>query len=137
MMYMKRGIDRFICFLIVVTFSCSGWSMSLCDYRSPESTISDVGMSFLYRYLDGSAEQDINRGQLKLDYNRLFNSPNFGYELSLNNSMTISELNLYSFSAMAAEVYNTIFPLKHHISALLAPKLRALPAPNTKLLDCS
>lgn len=102
MMYMKRGMDRFICFLIVVTFSCSAWSMSLCDYRSPESTISDVGMSFLYRYLDGSVEQDINRGQLKLDYNRLFNSPNFGYELSLNNSMTISELNLYSFSAMAA-----------------------------------
>ncbi len=100
-MYMKRRIHRFICFLIVLAFSGSAWGMSLCDYRSPESTISNVGMSFLYRYCNGSAEQDINRGQLRLNYNRLFNSPNFGYELSTHNNMTISALNLYSFSAMA------------------------------------
>lgn len=68
-------------------------AMPLCDYRSPRTDLSNLGMSFSYHYRNDPyslAVQDVNTGELKVDYTRLFDSPDFGFNASVNSDITIS-----------------------------------------------
>lgn len=68
-------------------------AMPLCDYRSPRTDLSNLGMGFSYHYRNDPyalAVQDVNTGELKVDYTRLFDSPDFGFNASVNSDITIS-----------------------------------------------
>ncbi|MGC9529012.1 MAG: hypothetical protein ACP5G2_00060 [Candidatus Bipolaricaulaceae bacterium] len=58
-------------------------SISLCDYVSPETNLSDLGLSLSYRYFDdrSTAEVDESGGRLGLAFSQLYDSPDFGFTL--------------------------------------------------------
>jgi len=79
--------------LVVVTVAAQ--AVPLCDYRSPLTDLSDLLMSFSYQYVNdpyGSKERDINAGQFRVDYKRLFDTPEYGFDIELSNKLDISLL---------------------------------------------
>jgi len=78
---MKR-LGALVC-LLLFAMSSIAWGVSLCDYRSPVTALTDARMSFAYRYYNDAAtpEIDVNSGRLGVDYDQLFDSPNYGFTL--------------------------------------------------------
>ena len=88
-----------LCLMLV---SAASAAIPLCDYRSPRTDFSELGMSFSYQYHNdpyGVTAEDITTGQLNVDYKHLLDSPDFGADLSVRNDMTISVSGLSSFLA--------------------------------------
>ena len=80
---MKRlGVLAVLCALVGALGS-STWGLSLCDYRSPITALTDAGMTFSYRYYNDAATPviDVNSGRIGVDYDQLFDSPNYGFTL--------------------------------------------------------
>lgn len=80
------------------------WAVPLCEYRSPRTDLLDLGISFSYTYHNdpyGISAQDHNFGQLLVDYTRLFDSPTIGFNIFVENDMTISVLHLSSYLTTA------------------------------------
>ncbi len=70
-------------------------AVPLCDYRSPLTDLSDLLMSFSYQYVNdpyGSKERDVNTGRFIVDYKRLYDTPEYGFDVELNNQLDISVL---------------------------------------------
>lgn len=70
-------------------------AVPLCDYRSPLTDLSDLLMSFSYQYVNdpyGSRERDKNGGQFSVDYKRLYDTPEFGFDVELANKLDIALL---------------------------------------------
>lgn len=75
-------------------------AVPLCNYRSPRTNLSDLEISFSYNYHNdpyGLSDRDRNFGQLKVDFTRLYDSPEFGFDASIKNDMTISVLRLSTY----------------------------------------
>jgi len=77
--------------LLVVGLGVSAWAVSLCDYRSPITALTDARMSFAYRYYNDAATPvvDVNSGRIGLDYDQLFDSANFGFSLGGSVELTV------------------------------------------------
>ncbi|MBU0595193.1 hypothetical protein KJ567_00710 [Candidatus Bipolaricaulota bacterium] len=69
--------------VIAMGFALTGWAISLCDFHSPVTYLSDMRLSFGYRYFDDAATAgvDVNSGRVTLDYDQLFDSPDFGFTM--------------------------------------------------------
>jgi hypothetical protein len=76
----KMGIIA--CLLLLA--SASAWALSICDYKSPETSLIDARMTFGYRYYDdiNTVGTDVNSGRLTADYDQLYDSPNYGFTIS-------------------------------------------------------
>jgi hypothetical protein len=70
--------------LLLLGVAATAWAVGLCDYTSPESSLTDVTFSFSYRYFNdaGTVEVDESGGRAAIDYSRLYDSPNIGYTFS-------------------------------------------------------
>lgn len=75
---MKRRGLFVLGLLVLVTIPLS--AISLCDYHSPETSLTDVGMSMNYRYFDdgGTPEVDVNSGRVEVDFSHVYDSPSLG-----------------------------------------------------------
>jgi len=73
-----------VCCLLFVMVATSAWALSICDYKSPETSLKDARLSFGYRYYDDAATPgtDVDSGQLTADYDQLYDSPNYGFSIS-------------------------------------------------------
>ena len=72
----------------------------LCDYQSFDTNISDLDIGFSYHYHNdpyGISERDVSEGELHFGYDRLYDSPDFGFDIAVRNDMNISTLTLSSF----------------------------------------
>lgn len=98
-------VRRFVaCLLCILLCSVSALAIPLCDYRSPRTDFTSLGMSFSYQYHNdpyGLAERDVSAGRFQANYKRLFDSPEFGFKLAAKGDMTISLLGLSSFLVTA------------------------------------
>jgi len=58
--------------------------LSLCDYYTPETSLSDMNLSFNYRYFDDPATEgiDVSSGRVSVGYNRLYDSADMGFTLA-------------------------------------------------------
>lgn len=76
----KMGIV--VCLLLLA--SASAWALSICDYKSPETSLTDARMTFGYRYYDdiNTVGTDVNSGRLTADYAQLYDSPSYGFTIS-------------------------------------------------------
>ena len=76
----KTGIV--LCLLLLT--GTSVWALSICDYKSPETSLTDARLSFGYRYYDdaNTAGADVNSGRFAADYDQLYDSPNYGFTIS-------------------------------------------------------
>ncbi len=89
---------------LVLGLGVSVVALSACSYVSPETSLQSLGMSMSYRYFDdfGTLEVDSSGGRAALDYNRLFDSPDFGYTLTSNAEILLVNLLPTSGSGDAA-----------------------------------
>jgi len=69
--------------VVLLGFALTGWPVSICEYHSPVTYLSSMRVSFAYRYFDDAATSgvDVNSGRITLDYDQLFDSPDFGFTL--------------------------------------------------------
>jgi len=69
--------------VMVIGFALTGWAISLCEFYSPVTYLSDMRLSFGYRYFNDAATAgvDVNSGRVALDYDQLFDSPDFGFTM--------------------------------------------------------
>jgi len=76
----KTGIV--LCLFLFV--STSVWGLSICDYKSPETSLTDARLSFGYRYYDdaNTVGVDVNSGRFAANYDQLYDSPNYGFTIS-------------------------------------------------------
>ena len=79
--------------VILGALSVSAWGLSLCDYHSPMTSLTDAGLSFAYRYYDDGAtpDVDVHSGRVGLNLDQLFDSPDIGYSFNGGAEITLAE----------------------------------------------
>ena len=79
--------------VLLVAAGVQGWGLSLCEYRSPKTALTDARLSFGYRYYDDASTTgvDVNSGRLGFDCDQLFDSPNYGFSLGGAAELTLNE----------------------------------------------
>lgn len=104
------------CLLAALVFACAivwtGAAIPLCDYRSPKTDLSDLTLNFAYQYHNdpyGLETLDVSQGQFGIDYVRLFDIPEYGFDLSFENAMIISDQDLSSYEITADGNYKRYF----------------------------
>ncbi|MCX6091691.1 MAG: hypothetical protein NTX23_02310 [Candidatus Bipolaricaulota bacterium] len=79
-------------------------AVPLCDYRSSLTDLSDLMMSFSYEYVNdpyGAKERDVNAGRFVVDYKRLYDTAEYGFDVGVANQLDISLLDVSSYSTVA------------------------------------
>lgn len=84
----------FILGMLLIGVVALGAPLSLCDYHSPLTSLSNLKLSMSYRYFDdpAAAGVEINSGRIALDYSQLFDSPDIGYTLSGAGSLDLENV---------------------------------------------
>jgi hypothetical protein len=96
--FLRQGI-LFVLFGVIVLISFSV-TASLCSYRAPNSELYDLKIGFSYHYYNdpfGLPDRDVDAGRFLIDYSRRYESPDFGFDISVENDMQISTVALSSF----------------------------------------
>jgi hypothetical protein len=90
---MKRWGVLVVFGLLLGGFGVATWGVSLCDYRSPITALTNARMSFAYRYYNDAATPviDVNSGRIGIDYDQLFDSANYGFTLGGSMELTLDE----------------------------------------------
>lgn len=98
---MKRTLLFLAIIGVALGFGASAAPLTLCSYVSPETDLASLGLSASYRYFDDWATPgvDASGGRAGLDYNRLYDSPGFGYTLSGNVELLLADF--FPTSALA------------------------------------
>lgn len=67
--------------------------LSLCDFHSPQTSLTDLRLSVSYRYFDNPAVAgvEVNSGKIGLDYLQLFDSVDYGFTLSGGGSVNLDD----------------------------------------------
>lgn len=92
--------------------SAYGATVPLCEYRSPRTDLSDLTLSFAYQYHNdpyGLEDRDVSSGQFGVDYVHLFDSPAYGYDITMKNDITISAEDVSSYLINADGDYKRYF----------------------------
>jgi hypothetical protein len=99
---MRRWLFALLVFVVGV--GIAGFSIPLCEYASPLTDLSTLVLSFAYQYHNdpyGLENQDINAGLFGAEYVRLYDTPKFGFDISVENEMLISTIDISTFSTIA------------------------------------
>lgn len=80
--------------VVLIGVVAFGAPLSLCDYHSPQTSLTDLKLSANYRYFDDPAVAgiEINSGRIALDYSQLFDSPDYGYSLAGIGALNVESL---------------------------------------------
>jgi hypothetical protein len=92
---MRAKMSTAVGLLLICGVSVGCFGLSLCDYVSPETDVTDAAVSFSYRYFDDAATPgvvDVNTGRVGLSFDTLYDSAEIGY--SLGGSGEIGVVNL-------------------------------------------
>ncbi len=98
--------------VLVVGVGVAGFSIPLCEYQSPLTDLSTLTLSFSYQYHNdpyGLEDYDVNEGLFGTEYVRLFDTPAFGFDVSVENEMLISTVDMSTFSLIADGNYKRYF----------------------------
>lgn len=71
-------------------------ALSLCDYRVPETSLLDIGISFAYHYLEdpGRPGIEVNSGNISFTYSQIYSAPERGYSLEASGVLGLEGLAL-------------------------------------------
>lgn len=85
-----KKVGVVVCILLWA-IGVAGWAVSICDYKSPETSLTDAGLSFSYRYFDDAATEgiDVNSGRFGADYDQLYGSPTYAYAIRGSAEVTL------------------------------------------------
>jgi len=78
-----------LCLLLLT--GVASWALSVCNYKSPETSLTDARLSFSYRYYNdaNSIGADVNSGRFAANYDQLYDSPNYGFTISGSAELTL------------------------------------------------
>ncbi len=87
---------------LALGFGASAAPLSICSYVSPETNLSNLGLSFSYHYFNDWATPGVetSAGRVDLDYSHLYDSPNFGFTLAGNAGLLLT--NFYPTSGLGS-----------------------------------
>jgi hypothetical protein len=104
-----------ITLLVVCAITWTGLAVPLCDYRSPRTDLSNLTLSFSYQFHNdpyGLEDRDINQGQFGVEYVRLFDIPEYGFDISFANDMTVSDEDVLTYDVVADGNYKRYFSIE-------------------------
>jgi hypothetical protein len=92
---------------LVLGLGASAVALSICSYVSPETSLQSLGLSMSYRYFDDWATPGVEAsgGRADLDYNLLYDSPDFGYTLTGNAGLLLADFFPVSWLGDAAGTF--------------------------------
>ncbi len=114
--------------LVWVTVSVVGFAIPLCDYQSPLTDLSTLMLSFTYQYHNdpyGLEDYDVNDGTFGTEYVRLFDRPEYGFDIGVETEMLISTVDLSTFSTVADGNYKRYFSSEHDYFAYAGASARS------------
>ena len=103
---MRRCLAVLACLLLGV--GIGAFSIPLCEFQSPLTDLSDLVIGFSYQYHNdpfGLPDADVSRGTFLVEYVRLYDTPEFGFNVSLTNDMTIAVLGVSTYTTLADVSY--------------------------------
>jgi hypothetical protein len=107
---MRRGLVTLVAVLTAV--APAALAIPLCEYRSPETDLADLAIGFAYQYYNnpfGLHDRDVNEGQFNVDYVRLYDRPEYGFDISFHNEMSVSVFDVSSHNTSADGNYRRYF----------------------------
>jgi hypothetical protein len=89
-----RKVQVLLGVLVLVGLAATGTPISLCNYVSPETNLSDLDLSMSYRYFDDGATPgvDSSGGRVALDFSQLYDSPDIGFTLAGSGEILLAAL---------------------------------------------
>lgn len=107
---MRRWLIAMV--VILTAAAPAGFSIPLCSYRSPVTDLAELAIGFAYQYHNdpfGLPSNDINEGQFTISYVRLYDRPEFGFDVTLRNDMSVSVLDVSTYTTFADGNYKRYF----------------------------
>ena len=123
---MRRCIA--IALLAVCALTWTGVAIPLCDYRSPRTDLSNLTINFSYQFHNdpyGLEDRDISKGQFGVEYVRLFDIPEYGFDISFANDMTVTAENLATYAINADGNYKRYFLIEEDYFAFAGASSRS------------
>jgi len=123
---MQRGF--IIALLTACALALTGVAIPLCDYRSPKTDLSDLTLDFSYHYHNdpyGLESYDASAGQFGVDYVRLFDIPEYGFDVVFENTMIVSDEDVSVYTITADGNYKRYFSTERDFFAYTGASLRS------------
>jgi len=93
--------------LLLAGLAMAPSALTLRDFEAPESLIENAELSFAYRYYDDPRTTgiDVSTGHFGMAYDRLFDTPDFGYTAWGGTTIELADLVARSWTGSAAASY--------------------------------
>jgi len=105
-----------------------GLAIPLCEYQSPLTDLSALVISFAYQYHNdpyGLEDYDVSEGLFGTDYVRLYDTPTFGFDVSVRTEMLISTVDVSTFGNVADGNYKRYFASEGDSFAYAGARVRS------------
>ncbi|MDD5646338.1 MAG: hypothetical protein PHW86_04140 [Candidatus Bipolaricaulis sp.] len=82
----------------------AAFAVPLCSYQSPLTDLSDLGLSFSYEYHNdpyGDPDEDLSAGEFVANYVRLYDRPEYGFDVDIDTAMVIAERETLDYTVRA------------------------------------
>jgi len=91
----------------LIGLGAAAYGLSLCDYHSPVTALTDADLSFTYRYYNDAATPaiDVNSGRVGIAYDQLYDSPNYGFSLAGSGGVTLVQFLPVSWLGQGAATF--------------------------------
>jgi hypothetical protein len=108
---MKRTVLLLVIAGLTLGLGASAAALGICSYVSPETNLTDLGLSLSYHYFDDWATPgvDASSGRAGLDYSHLFDSPDFGFTVVGNAELLLANFVPTSVLADGAGTFRYYF----------------------------
>lgn len=103
-------------------------AVPLCDYQSPKTDLFDLTLNFSYQHHNDPyalESNDVSKGQFGIDYVRLFDIPEYGFDLTFQNAMTVMADDISSYSITADGNYKRYLSTEDDLFAYAGASLRS------------
>ncbi len=117
-----------IALLALCALTWMGVAVPLCDYQSPKTDLSNMILNFSYQFHNdpyGLEARDISQGQFIVEYVRLFDIPEYGFDISFVNDMTLTADSFAKYSISADGNYKRYFSTEENYFAYAGASSRS------------
>jgi len=117
-----------VAWLVIGLVSWAAAAVPLCDYQSPKTDLSDLTLNFSYQYHNDPyalEADDISQGRFGIDYVRLFDIPEYGFDLTFENAMTVVADDISSYAITADGNYKRYLSTEEDAFAYAGGSLRS------------
>ncbi len=103
-------------------------AVPLCSYQSPLTDLSDLGLSFSYEYHNdpyGDPDEDVSAGEFIANYVRLYDRPEYGFDVDVDTAMFIAEREALDYTVRADGNFKWYFASQENLFAFAGASARS------------